>query len=47
MNLAKKFTIKAHKISQSAKEKIENAGGSIEVIEVKTFAEVAKEKGQQ
>lgn len=45
--LSKKFTIKAHKISESAKEKVENAGGSVEVIEVKTFAEVAKEKGQQ
>ncbi|WP_456341713.1 50S ribosomal protein L15 [Thermovibrio sp.] len=31
--LTKKFTVKAHKFSASAKEKIEAAGGSCEVIE--------------
>jgi large subunit ribosomal protein L15 len=31
-NLEKKLTIKAHKFSKSAKEKIEAAGGKIEVI---------------
>jgi large subunit ribosomal protein L15 len=31
--LTKKFTVKAHKFSTSAKEKIEAAGGSCEVIE--------------
>lgn len=30
--LSKKLTVKAHKFSASAKEAIENAGGSIEVI---------------
>ena len=31
--LTKKFSVKAHKFSASAKEKIEAAGGSCEVIE--------------
>ena len=31
--LTKKLTVKAHKFSASAKEKIEKAGGNIEVIE--------------
>lgn len=31
--LTKKLTVKAHKFSASAKEKIEKAGGTIEVIE--------------
>ena len=31
--LTKKFTVKAHAFSKSAKEKIEKAGGSCEVIE--------------
>jgi large subunit ribosomal protein L15 len=30
--LTKKLTVKAHKFSQSAREAIENAGGSVEVI---------------
>jgi large subunit ribosomal protein L15 len=30
--LSKKLTVKAHKFSASAKEAIENAGGTIEVI---------------
>ena len=31
-NLSKKLTVKAHKFSKTAKEKIENAGGKAEVI---------------
>ncbi len=31
--LTKKFTVKAHAFSKSAKEKIEKAGGTCEVIE--------------
>jgi len=33
LNLTKKFTIKANAFSQGAKDKIENAGGTAEVIE--------------
>ncbi len=33
LDLQKKFTIKANAFSAAAKEKIENAGGSVEVIE--------------
>ena len=33
LDLQKKFTVKANKFSASAKEKIENAGGTAEVIE--------------
>ena len=40
-DLSKKLTISAHKVSASAKAKIEAAGGSVEIIEVKTFADVA------
>jgi large subunit ribosomal protein L15 len=32
-NITKKLTIKAHGVSASAKEKIEKAGGSVELIE--------------
>lgn len=32
-NITKKLTIKAHGVSASAKEKIEKAGGSVEIIE--------------
>ncbi|QGJ71260.1 LSU ribosomal protein L15P [Planctomycetales bacterium 10988] len=32
--LTKKLTVKAHRFSKSAQEKIEKAGGSVEVIEV-------------
>lgn len=39
--LTKKLTVSAHKVSESAKAKIEAAGGSVEIIEVKTFADVA------
>ena len=31
-NLTKKLTVKAHKISETAKTKIEAAGGTVEVI---------------
>ena len=38
----KKLTVKAHKVSASAKAAIEAKGGVVEIIEVKTFADVAK-----
>ena len=40
--LDKKLTVKAHKVSASAKAAIEAKGGAVENIEVKTFADVAK-----
>lgn len=40
--LDKKVAVKAHKVSASAKAAIEAKGGSVEIIEVKTFADVAK-----
>lgn len=39
--LEKKVSVKAHKVSESAKAAIEANGGSVEIIEVKTFADVA------
>ncbi len=36
--VTKKLTVKAHKISGAAKELIENAGGSVEILEVKSYA---------
>lgn len=39
--LTKKLVVKVHKITKSAKEAIEAKGGSVEIIEVKTFANVA------
>lgn len=39
--LTKKLTVKAHKVTKAAKEAIEKAGGTVEIIEVKTFADVA------
>lgn len=39
--LTKKLTVVAHKVSESAKAKIEAAGGTVEIVEVKTFADVA------
>lgn len=39
--LTKNLTVVAHKVSESAKAKIEAAGGSVELVEVKTFADVA------
>ena len=40
--LEKKVSVKAHKVSASAKAAIEAKGGSVEILEVKTFADVAK-----
>ena len=40
--LNKKLTIKAHKFTKSAVEKIEAAGGSIEVIEAKKWVKPSK-----
>ncbi len=40
--LEKKVSVKAHKVSASAKAAIEAKGGSVEIIEIRTFADVAK-----
>lgn len=40
--LDRKVSVKAHKVSASAKAAIEAKGGSVEILEVKTFADVAK-----
>lgn len=40
--LTVKVSVKAHKVSAAAKTAIEAKGGNVEVIEVKTFADVAK-----
>ena len=34
----KKLTVKAHKVSKTAKELIEKAGGSVELLEVKSYS---------
>ena len=34
----KKLTVKTHKISKSAKELIEKAGGSVELVEIKSYS---------
>lgn len=39
--LTKKLTVVANKVSESAKAKIEALGGTVELVEVKTFANVA------
>ena len=39
--LTKKLTVKAHKVSKSAKAAIEAKGGSVEIIEEKGFEKVA------
>lgn len=39
--ITKKITVKAHKISKAAKAAIEAQGGTVEIIEVKTFADYA------
>lgn len=39
--VTKKLTVKAHKISAKAKELIEKAGGAVELLEVKSYANVA------
>ena len=36
--VTKKLTVKAHGISKSAKESVEKAGGSIEILEVKSYS---------
>ena len=41
-NLEEKISVEAHKVSKSAQKAIEEKGGSVEIIEVKTFADVAK-----
>ena len=41
-NLEKKISVEAHKVSKSAQKAIEEKGGSVEIIEVKTFADIAK-----
>ena len=41
-NLEKKLTIKAHKFTKSAEEKIKAAGGSVETIEVKKWVKPSK-----
>ena len=41
-NLEKKISVEAHKVSKSAQKAIEEKGGSVEIIEVKTVADVAK-----
>ena len=41
-NLEKKISVEAHKVSKSAQKAIEEKGGSVEIIEVKTFDDVAK-----
>lgn len=40
-SLEKKISVKAHKVSGAAKAAIEAKGGVVEIIEVKTFADVA------
>lgn len=40
--LDKKIVVEAHKVSATAKKAIEEKGGSVTIIEVKTFADVAK-----
>ena len=41
-NLEKKISVEAHKVSKSAQKAIEEKGGSVAIIEVKTFADIAK-----
>ena len=36
--VTKKLTVKAHGISKTAKESVEKAGGSVEILEVKSYA---------
>lgn len=40
--LDKKVSVRAHKISKSAQKAIENLEGIVEIIETKTFSDVAK-----
>ncbi|MCJ8341771.1 MAG: 50S ribosomal protein L15 [Cetobacterium sp.] len=41
-SLEKKVSVKAHKVSESAKAAVEAKGGSVEIIVIKSFADVAK-----
>ena len=47
----KKLTVKAHKVSKTAKELIEKAGGSVELVEIKSYSAKAgnnkKENGNK
>ena len=36
--VTKKLTVKAHRISKAAKESVEKAGGSVEILEVKSYS---------
>ena len=36
--VTKKLTVKAHGISKAAKESVEKAGGSVEILEVKSYS---------
>ncbi|MGL4252710.1 MAG: 50S ribosomal protein L15 [Fusobacteriaceae bacterium] len=40
-SLDKKISVKAHKVSEAAKAAIEAKGGAVEIIEVRTFADIA------
>lgn len=48
--LEKALTVKAHRVSKGAKEAIEKSNGSVELLEIKSFANVAgnakEEKGE-
>ncbi len=37
----KKFTVKANKVSKTAKEMIEKAGGKVEIVEIKSYSSIA------
>ena len=39
--VSQKLTVKAHKISKTAKELIEKAGGTVEVLNIKSYSNVA------
>ena len=34
----KKLTVKAHKVSKTAKELIEKAGGNVELVEIRSYS---------
>ena len=40
--VTKKLTVKAHGISKAAKESVEKAGGSVEILEVKSYSAKAR-----
>ena len=39
--VTKKLTIKTNKISEKAKELVEKAGGTVELVEIKSYSSVA------